>query len=219
MSTAIDICNLALSRLGDEATVSSIDPPEGSAQATHCARFYPIALSRVLDYSYWTFATTRGTLNQLSAPPKSGWQYAYAPPSNSMNIVALFLPGSTNDTNPQEFEVEVLEDGTPVVYANVLNPICMYTLRAVDPSRFQPMFEEALVTLLMSYLAGPVLKGNEGAKMSMNCYQMYTVLVARAAASDAQQRKVEVVHKPDFLAIRDPAPAGTYPGGMGGWPR
>ena len=43
MPSEVDICNLALGHLGDSATVATIDPPEGSAQAEHCARFYPIA--------------------------------------------------------------------------------------------------------------------------------------------------------------------------------
>ena len=40
MASEVEICNLALARLGDAATVVSIDPPEGSAQAEHCAMFY-----------------------------------------------------------------------------------------------------------------------------------------------------------------------------------
>ena len=42
MASVADICNMALGHLGDSATVASIDPPEGSAQAEHCARFYPM---------------------------------------------------------------------------------------------------------------------------------------------------------------------------------
>ena len=30
MASEIDICNLALSHLGDTATIASLDPPEGS---------------------------------------------------------------------------------------------------------------------------------------------------------------------------------------------
>ena len=43
MATEVDICNLALAHLGDDATIASIKPPEGSAQAEKSARFYPIA--------------------------------------------------------------------------------------------------------------------------------------------------------------------------------
>ena len=49
MPSAVTICNLALAHLGDSATVSSIDPPEGSAPAEHCARFYPVALGLLLE--------------------------------------------------------------------------------------------------------------------------------------------------------------------------
>ena len=40
-----------LGHIGDAATVSSINPPEGSAQAEHCARFYPIARDALLAAS------------------------------------------------------------------------------------------------------------------------------------------------------------------------
>ena len=59
MSSEIDICNLALARLGDDATVASIDPPEGSAQAEQCARFYSIARDTMLEMHDWRFATKR----------------------------------------------------------------------------------------------------------------------------------------------------------------
>ena len=48
MSTPVDICNLALARLGDEANVQSISPPDGSTQAALCAQFYPIARDTAL---------------------------------------------------------------------------------------------------------------------------------------------------------------------------
>lgn len=62
MPSAVTICNLALAHLGDSATVSSIDPPEGSAQAEHCARFYPVALGLLLEAHPWNFATKRSRL-------------------------------------------------------------------------------------------------------------------------------------------------------------
>ena len=59
MASEVDICNLALSHLGDTATIASLDPPEGSAQAEHCARFYPIARDSLLEMHAWGFATSR----------------------------------------------------------------------------------------------------------------------------------------------------------------
>ena len=48
MATEVDICNLALAHLGDDATIASLNPPEGSAQAEKAARFYPIARNSLL---------------------------------------------------------------------------------------------------------------------------------------------------------------------------
>ena len=55
MASEIDIVNLALSRLGDDATVASLYPPEGSAQAEHGARFYPVLylLTRMGEARDW----------------------------------------------------------------------------------------------------------------------------------------------------------------------
>jgi hypothetical protein len=206
VANAVDICNLALALLGDEASLSSIDPPEGSAQADHCARFYPMALDTMLDSHYWSFCTSRATLNLLTITPAFGWTYAYAEPTNSINIIGLFNAGSVDDQNPQQFEIEALADGTTVIYANIQNPIARYTLRVVDPAKFQPLFVDALVDKLASLLAGPILKGDTGAKMAITYRRMFTESLAQAKASDAAQRKVTLRHNPDFLAARGAIP-------------
>ena len=76
MSSEVDICNLALSRLGDDASVASINPPEGSSQAEHCAQFYPIARNSMLQGHDWNFATRRETLALLSGVDTFNWSYA-----------------------------------------------------------------------------------------------------------------------------------------------
>ena len=92
---AVDIANLALSYLGDSATVASLDPPEGSAQAQHCARFYPVALSAMLDAHQWNFVTKRVALALIANynPPDGRWRYAYALPSDVANVISV-LPKS-----------------------------------------------------------------------------------------------------------------------------
>ena len=77
MASDVGICNLALSRLGDAATVSSIDPPEGSTQADLCATFYPMARDSLLEMHAWAFATRRVDLSLLTAETDA-WVYAYA---------------------------------------------------------------------------------------------------------------------------------------------
>ena len=65
MASEVDICNLALAHLGDAATVSSINPPEGSIQAAMVER--PFVHSLVFMQTY----TTSGLVSKT--PTKSPW--------------------------------------------------------------------------------------------------------------------------------------------------
>ena len=221
MATDIDIVNQALALLGDEATVSSIDPPEGSAQAEHAARFYNMALDTMLDSHYWGFCSTRSYLNLLTDTPLFGWLYAYAVPNNAVNIFGIFQDGSLDDQNPQTYEMETLVDGTTVIYSNTENAICRYTIRITDTAKFQPAFVDAFVDKLASLLAGPVLKGDTGAKMAMTYRNLFArESLPRAKESDAAQRKIVVRHNPDHLAARGSIPVNAYlDDNPGGWVR
>ena len=72
MATEVDICNLALAHLGDDATIASINPPEGSAQAEKAARFYPIARNTLLELHSWNFASCK----RAFIPWSFKWIYA-----------------------------------------------------------------------------------------------------------------------------------------------
>jgi hypothetical protein len=79
MATEVDICNLALGHLGDNATVASLTPPEGSAQAEHAARFYPISRDTLLESHAWNFATRRATMPLVNMHTRSqtiAWIYS-----------------------------------------------------------------------------------------------------------------------------------------------
>ena len=189
MPSVIDICNLALSHLGDTGTVASIDPPEGSAQAEHCARFYPIARDALLELHPWNFAMRRATLAMLDVPVWS-WCYAYAAPSNAIRILALLPPDADKDAASEPFEVEAGTDGSTVIRANLPEATVRYMVRVEDPTRFSPLFVEALTRLLASYLAGPVVKGEAGRKAGLEQMQLFQQMAAQARVSDANQRQI-----------------------------
>ena len=96
MATEVDICNLALAHLGDDATIATIKPPEGSAQAEKAARFYPIARDSLLEMHTWNFASKRGSL-ALTTVTLDQWDYAYQAPADMMNPVSIISPTAQND--------------------------------------------------------------------------------------------------------------------------
>lgn len=181
MSSAVDICNLALGHLGDEATVSSLDPPEGSAQAEHCARYYPIARRALLSMHAWSFNTRRASLALLSATPPAGWGYVYALPAQCLKPVAVYMPEQvdnyallagdvvpqdTGDFNTQAFVAETLSTGVKVIYTNVEEAVLLYLVDVTDTTKFSPLVDLALARLLASFLAGPIIKGTEGMRVA-----------------------------------------------------
>ena len=203
MASDVDICNLALARLGDEATVSSLDPPEESAQAYHCARFYPIARDTLLEAHDWSFATTRRALAELSdATPPAGWLYAYSRPTGAVRLLACLEAEAPDDSDPQPFTTEALTDGTRVIYSNTQDAVMRYTIRVIDPAVFPPLFVDALSLLLASHLAGPLLKGTAGVQMSRAMGSAFAGVLAMAKTSDANQRRQDTTHTPAWIAGR-----------------
>lgn len=191
MATEVDIANMALAHLGDRATVSSLSPPEGSAQAEHAARFYPIARDTLLEMHPWKFATRRVALADASlvTPPPSSWAYSYtAPPHIAM--LKVLAPDATEDGRGVNYVTEIGEDDAAVIYTNQVDAVLLYTAPVSDPARFSPMFANVLSYLLASYLAGPIIKGAEGMKVADSFLQRSMALLGKAAESDANMRDV-----------------------------
>jgi hypothetical protein len=201
MASEVDICNLALARLGDDATVASIDPPEGSAQAEHCARFYPIARDSLLEMHAWKFATRRVQLAKLTVPSWN-WLFAYAAPNNALKLLGVLSATASNEEETQPYETESDANGVPIILTNEDDATLRFVARVTDTTMFSPLFVDALAWLLASYLAGPVVKGDAGAAMAKACLQSFLLAFSNAKVSDANQRKVRPEHTPDWIARR-----------------
>lgn len=213
MATEIDICNLALSYLGDLANVTSINPPDGTPQSGHCSRFYPIARDALLEMHAWDFSVRRGTVAQV-ANPSTTWVYAYALPNLTLNVLEVLDPSALDDyetnipppttgsilapQNPsgvslyqaQRYVIETASDGSQILLTNQENPVVRYTEYVTDTTRFTPLFVRALARLLAADLAGPLVRGANGRVAAQQQLALANALVAEAAASDSNQRHV-----------------------------
>lgn len=222
MASDVDICNLALANLGDDATIASIDPPEGSAQAEHCARFYPIARDLVMEAHSWTF-TTKRVQGALLTSEASTWQYAYALPADALTIYAVLPNDATDDLaylpldaqqlplqwyvsptgyTPQNYTLELLSDGTSVIYTNQENAIIWYQARQIDPTKYPVLVVMAIAWQLSAMIAGPMLKGELGAQEAKRCTVMAQQFLAQATAADSNQVRKPVDHVVSWIAGR-----------------
>lgn len=209
-TTEVDVTNLALARLGDGATVSALD--EGSAQADHAARFYPIARDSLLEMHAWKFATRRATLTLRADLSFSAWRYVYQEPNNLLKALGVLRDGYTDDNRDRvAFITEVDEDGAGLVLTNEPSAVLLGVYRITDPARFTPLFTEALSWMLASYLAGPLVKGESGRQEAIRCWSAFRIAFAEATRSSASQQRLVLPHIPAHLAGRSLATADDLP--------
>jgi len=184
MASDVDISNLALSHLGERAEVIAISPPDGSAEAQQCGRFYPMARDEMLEIHPWTFAMKRVPMAAI-ANDRPAWVYAYQVPADCLKPRAVLAEQAFDDAESEDFVVETNASGTKVIYTNCPTATLRYTRAITDTTRFTPMFVAALGRLLASKLAGPIIKGEAGIQVAVGHMKIFTVELATAKADDS----------------------------------
>ena len=222
MASEVDICNLALSHIGDAAQVSNIDPPDQSMQAGLCARFYPIARDALQEIHTWGFCTVRAPL-ALTSLTSNEWQYVYQGPGGVLNYLTVIDSDAVDDFSqaipiygtlpmastggpglytPQPFVVESDGNGGDLIYTNQENAALHYTQSVSNTNAFSPLFVDTLALWLASYLAGPIIKGAEGRQTAMALRQEAKAALTNAAESDANQRRTQIAMSTSWIANR-----------------
>lgn len=204
MATDIDICNTGLAHLGNEALVQSINPPDGSAEADHCARFYPIARDKVLEWG-WSFNTRREQLSALVEAPVGSWAFAYTLPNNCLRVLAVYEPDEPDENNVQPFVQETTSTGEVVIYTNVEDAVVKYALGITDTAKFSASCVTALGRMMAHFLAGPLIKGAEGQRVSESQYKIAVAEWQEAMRMDAMANNLGTIQNfvPNHLAARD----------------
>jgi hypothetical protein len=194
MASDVDISNLALSFVGDRASVNAIDGSDTSVQAAQCKRFFPLARDEVLTAHAWSFATKRVVLAALTIDATNDdWDYKYSVPNLAMKVLAV-LP--QNATDAHEGVPFMLENSA--IYTNEESAEARYIYKETNTGKYSQEVVTAMARLLASFLAGPLIKGREGRQESRNQFELYLVQLATAKSADANQS----------LDIHDYVPAG-----------
>lgn len=210
MASVVQICNMALSHIGSEARVSSISPPDGSVEAGHCATFYDLARTELLEPGNWAFSLKRAPLAEVTNP-STAWAYAYAKPSNCLRALRILRPSigitvfardlafahHADDSGSASFDVE-----GDVLFTNAPDAVLVYVQDVTDSTKFPASFTSALSYLLASYLAGPIIKGNEGARVGDAMRQRALALADVSATASANASSAESLPQPTLLSVR-----------------
>jgi hypothetical protein len=206
MASTIDICNLALAHLGEIPNISSIDPPEGSAHAEKCERFYPIARDAALEMRNWSFALKRVTLASVENT-NSHWAYKYALPSDMIRPVAIPIPGVRLNigfmpcdplAHGQQNSADFTTEGD-YLFTQAEDAELLYLFRLTDTTKFKPLFVNSVAWLLASYLAGAITRDMD---IKQWCYQMFERELSLSAQSMANGSQTTNYHTPSWISSR-----------------
>ena len=209
MASVAQLCNMALSHIGSDARVSSISPPDGSVEAGHCATFYDQARTELLEPGVWSFSLKRAAL-ATTTNLSTTWAYAYVKPSDCLRPLRVLLVGSTltvftqddakyspNDADGANYALE-----GEVIYSNEPDATLVYVRDITDTTKFTPSFTSALGYLLAGYVAGPIIKGNEGTKIGDAMRQRAMSLADTAATASANASQGEHAFMASQLVAR-----------------
>lgn len=224
MATEVDICNLALSLLGEEANVVSIDPSDGSENAGMCGRWLPMAKRRLFEEADWSFAQKRARLSELSGVDATlyGSDKAYAYPSDAVRIIDLYEQKSAT-ANDHVFSIDP-DDARPFeddpvprdrwrveynpsnsnrqIITNVEKAVAHYTAFIDSVALYPAYFTEPLVVLLASYLVGPIKRQSSASTEATNLMKQYQQSLSLAKTIDAQATRQKTLFVPTKISSR-----------------
>ena len=198
MTSEIDICNLALLRLGTRSSIASFT--EGSVEANACAQVYGLLRDMLLASHQWSFATHRVILADLGHPP-DGWKHRYAYPTTCLRARMIRPPDGHHNVVRFDVSGDVDADGNPirVILCDVPRAELIYTQRLIAPDLYPPHFIEALSWMIAAELAN-ALSSNDA--LTQSTMQMAAQAISTSKANDANETPVPQEHVPDWIAVR-----------------
>ena len=189
MASKVQICNLALSRLG-ASTITALT--DNTTEAKLCSTFFDDLAERVMMQGSWATTINRATLNKTTNTPSYEYTYEYQLPVDPKCIKVL----GVNEDEPGDTEYRIEGDK---ILTDASSLKIRYISKLTDTADYGPALTEAVETLLASYLALPIA-GDKGLAEALK--EEYRSIVTLNLGIDGQQGSKENVTATDLINIR-----------------
>jgi len=209
----VDICNIALSRVGVKSRIASLD--ERSEEARLCNLNYETVLESLLESSPWPFATTRADLVLFESAPNLDWGYRYYLPQDCVRAQYIDVggryPSPLVDPSMRSgfssiamrvpFKIEATTDGQGKTLLTDQSPATLcYTTRAVPAGLYPAFFSKALSWALAAEIAFP-LTAMKPELVDM-IYRAYTMALASARSLALNEGQSDPEQDSEFVTSR-----------------
>ncbi|QBF27157.1 hypothetical protein EXN22_16205 [Pseudomonas tructae] len=211
MSSVVEICNMALSNLGQSARIDDLS--EASVPAEQCSLWFVHCRDYVLRADCdWPFATKFEQLAGVASNPDPEFPYAFAVPIDCMRIRRIVNPAFPQGYFPHchggyalpaipPIRFRVINGSSQRLIATSVDEAKLeYTMKVESPEMFDPMFVDALSWYLASKIAPSLGKDTS---IAGNCFAQYQAVTLQAAAAALNEGTPPPPHESAFIAVRN----------------
>ena len=189
MASKVQICNLALSRLG-ASTIASLG--DSTAEAKLCNTFFDDLAEEVMMEGSWSSTIRRTSLARTTNTPSFGYSYEFQLPVDPKCLKVL----NVNSDRPGgiEFQIEgdkLLTDSSSIKIR--------YIAELTNTEDWDPMLKRAFISRLASELAYPLTGNEQKQEAEFNRYEFF---LNRGLAIDGQQGSKQAVSSTDLIDVR-----------------
>lgn len=184
MASNIEICNLALSYLGQGPITNLMSPQNATEQL--CELHFDPCRDAVLEAHDWTFAISRLVLTTPDlTPPEWGFAYRFQLPTNLLRVI---WAGRQQDENVYDtFDWRVEND----YLVTDANPVWIRYVQVVeDSSKFSPLFVQALACRLAMEMCVSI---TENVALYGRLVEMFGAKLQEAVNMDAMQGRSQKI--------------------------
>lgn len=172
-----DICNLAISHLGDYGSVNDIENPKEGPELTF-ALWYDVALEAYLSLSMPNFAIRRKTIAVSAAIPPADFSFGFEYPSDCLRIFGI----GTVEEKKNNYTVE-----SGMIYTNLEYPDGLpirYVEKYTDVSGMTSVFKVSFSWYLAAQVALPI---TQDLQKAMNLEKMLPGKLSELSGINAQE--------------------------------
>lgn len=172
-TSVIEICNNALTDLGEEAISSLTDSTKA---ARLCNQRWPAVRDAVLRAHPWNCATLQVEL--AASAGGAGWQYeaSYPLPTDCLRVLSVCSGGAAVGAWEVQAGAILCDENGPLQVA--------YITRIDDPRLYDPLLCEALTARLSATLAYPITASTS---LAQSFWGMYADKLREARGVDARE--------------------------------
>lgn len=194
----VEVCNLALARIGHGSSQPLVSIDDASEPARACKRVFPSLLKLMLREAPWPFAVKAVEL-QPSSTVVPGWSHVYAKPTDALNILAVAGPDVDPTRGDARYHTRGFRLIGSVLACHEAPAWAWYVADVTDTHGADASFTDALAWRLAAELALTLKADPDLQRVAMEQAQM---ALSRALAAMGNEGRDDTPYEAETIRVR-----------------